>query len=90
MEAVQNAAKHSLASLVTVTVSAHDKSVRLTVDDDGEGFDVSSAEGGTGLTNMRDRIDAAGGSLALTSTPRVGTRVDVHVPLVQMPEQRNP
>jgi signal transduction histidine kinase len=90
MEAVQNAAKHSLASSVTVTVSTQDESVRLTVDDDGEGFDVSTAEPGAGLTNMRDRIDAAGGQLAMTSTAGVGTRVDVHVPLVQVPEQRSP
>jgi len=89
MEAVQNAAKHSLASRVTVTVGTQDGSVRMTVDDDGEGFDVSYAEPGAGLTNMRDRIDAAGGQLQMTSTPGVGTRVDVHVPLSQMPEQRS-
>jgi signal transduction histidine kinase len=89
MEAVQNAAKHSRASQVTVTVSSQDESVRLTVDDDGEGFDVPSAEPGAGLTNMRDRIDAAGGRLEMRSTPGVGTRVDVHVPLVHVPEQRS-
>jgi signal transduction histidine kinase len=88
MEAVQNAAKHSRASAVTVTVGAVDGSVRLTVDDDGEGFDVASAEPGAGLTNMRDRIDAAGGALEMTSTPGVGTRVDVQVPSQQVPEQR--
>jgi signal transduction histidine kinase len=89
MEAVQNAAKHSQASRVTVTVGTAEAYVRLTVDDDGEGFDVSSAEPGAGLTNMRDRIDAAGGQLEMTSTPGGGTRVDVHVPLVQVPEQRS-
>ena len=89
MEAVQNAAKHSLASRVTVTIGTQDGSVRMTVDDDGEGFDVSYAEPGAGLTNMRDRIDAAGGQLQMTSTPGVGTRVDVHVPVSQMPEQRS-
>lgn len=88
MEAVQNAAKHSRASQVTVTVGTLDGSVRLTVADDGQGFDVSSAEPGAGLTNMRDRIDAAGGRLDLTATPGVGTRADVHVPLHQVPEQR--
>jgi signal transduction histidine kinase len=89
MEAVQNAAKHSGASLLTVTVGTVDGSVRLTVADDGQGFDVSSAEPGAGLTNMRDRIDAAGGRLDLTSTPGVGTRVDVHVPLGRVPEPRS-
>jgi signal transduction histidine kinase len=88
MEAVQNAAKHSGASLVTVTVATAGDSVRLTVADDGQGFDVSSAEPGAGLTNMRDRIDAAGGRLDLTSTQGVGTRVDVHVPHRRVPEPR--
>jgi signal transduction histidine kinase len=89
MEAVQNAAKHSLASAVTVTVATSDGSVRLTVADDGEGFDASSAEPGAGLTNMRDRIDAAGGQLQMTSAPGVGTRVEVHVPLGRVPEPRS-
>jgi signal transduction histidine kinase len=89
MEAVQNAAKHSLASAVTVTVGASDGAVRLIVADDGEGFDVSSAEPGAGLTNMRDRIDAAGGRLRLTSTPGGGTRVEVDVPLGRVPEPRS-
>jgi signal transduction histidine kinase len=86
---VQNAAKHSLASAVTVTVATSDGSVRLTVADDGEGFDASSAEPGAGLTNMRDRIDAAGGQLQMTSAPGVGTRVEVHVPLGRVPEPRS-
>jgi signal transduction histidine kinase len=89
MEAVQNAAKHSRASAVTVTLGVSDGSVRLTVADDGEGFDVSSAEPGAGLTNMHDRIDAAGGQLQMTSTPGVGTQVDVHVPLGRVPEPRS-
>jgi signal transduction histidine kinase len=74
---------------VTVTVGTVEGSVRLTVTDDGQGFDVSSAEAGAGLTNMRDRIDAAGGRLDLTSTPGVGTRVDVDVPLGRVPEPRS-
>jgi signal transduction histidine kinase len=89
MEAVQNAVKHSQASAVTVTVGTSDGSVRLTVADDGEGFDLSTAEPGAGLTNMRDRIDAAGGQLRLTSTPGGGTRVDVQVPLGRVPEPRS-
>ena len=50
---------------------------------------MSSAEQGAGLTNMRDRIDAAGGQLRMTSTPGVGTRIDVNVPLSRVPEPRS-
>ena len=89
MEAVQNAAKHSHASAVTVTIGAEGGNVSLGVADDGDGFDASSAESGVGLTNMRDRIDAAGGQLEITSTPGAGTRVDVRVPFVQVPEPRS-
>jgi signal transduction histidine kinase len=88
MEAVQNAAKHSHASEVTVTVAREDGSIHLSVVDDGDGFVTAAAEPGAGLTNMSDRIDAAGGKLTLTSTLGAGTRVDVRVPMSHVPEPR--
>jgi signal transduction histidine kinase len=88
MEAVQNAAKHSHAGSVTVTLAVRDGAVALTVDDDGDGFEAGSIEPGAGLTNMRDRIDAAGGQLTMTSSPGVGTHVDVTIPVTRVPAQR--
>ena len=43
--------------------------------DDGLGFDPRSINGGSGLTNMRDRLVALGGDMSIQSAPRQGTVV---------------
>ncbi len=78
MEAVQNAAKHARAGGISVRLSRDGGERRLTVADDGAGFDAEQAEQirtGAGLSNMRDRLDAVGGSVSLTSVPGRGTTV---------------
>jgi signal transduction histidine kinase len=99
MEAVQNAAKHSGAVIVAVRLGQDRSTWQLTVTDDGTGFDqaqVRAAGTGTGLANMRDRLDAVGGKLALESPPGGGTTVTAVItktgacapadPLVALPE----
>ena len=92
MEAVQNAAKHAAASAVTVRLSLAGEGAgsrwRLSVTDDGTGFDSAGAEasgGGAGLSNMRDRLDAVGGSTQLVSRPGHGTTVVAEVPVGAAP-----
>jgi signal transduction histidine kinase len=76
MEAVQNAAKHSGASKLEVRLSEDAGSSRLVVIDDGAGFSPSSGQStGAGLANMRDRLDAVGGLLTVTSLPGTGTTI---------------
>jgi signal transduction histidine kinase len=83
-EASQNATKHSQARQVTVTVRVVDAAVSVTVEDDGDGFDVDLVEPGSGLTNMRDRADAVGGQLIVTSVVGRGTVVDIRVLIPQV------
>jgi len=95
MEAVQNAAKHAGASRITVTVEDDRRGWRLEVTDDGVGFDQAHvlAEGaGSGLMNMRDRLDAVGGTLSVVSERGVGTTVTAVVPDAQAadPPPRDP
>jgi signal transduction histidine kinase len=82
MEAVQNAAKHSRADAVSVRVDGDSARWRLTVTDDGTGFDQTrvTAASGVGLANMRDRLDAVGGSVEVVSVERTGTTVTALVP----------
>jgi signal transduction histidine kinase len=82
MEAVQNAAKHSGAGTVSVRVDEDSYRWRLTVTDDGTGFDQAhaAAASGVGLANMRDRLDAVGGTVEVASLGRTGTRVTAVVP----------
>lgn len=76
MEAVQNAAKHSDASTLVVRLSNHLGKSQLVVTDDGEGFDTASGQStGAGLANMRDRLDAVGGTVSVTSLAGIGTTV---------------
>jgi len=77
MEAVQNAAKHSGASRVTVRLRHVAGAWRMDVADDGSGFDqgASDREAGAGLMNMRDRLDAVGGRVMVSSEVGHGTTV---------------
>ena len=83
MEAVQNAAKHAGAAQVTVVLRPDDERWHLDITDDGSGFDVPralSAGTGAGLMNMRDRLDAVGGSVTIASGAGVGTVVSAVAP----------
>lgn len=78
LEAVQNATKHSGATYASVELSTAARAVRLSITDDGTGFQLNGPA--VGLTNMRDRVDAMGGTMTITSSPGHGTRVDITVP----------
>jgi signal transduction histidine kinase len=80
LEALQNAAKHSGARQVQVHVVADPAAVTVTVTDDGRGFDPAATARGAGLANMRDRLDAVGGELAVDSAPGAGVRVTATAP----------
>jgi signal transduction histidine kinase len=84
-EALTNARKHSRARSVCVTLAAQDRCARVTVQDDGCGFDPGAAHddsaGRVGLRVMRERAEEIGGTLAVESAPGEGTRVVVMVPL---------
>ena len=69
LEAVQNAAKHSGAAMIRVDLMDEAGYLQCVVEDDGAGFDARTTTAGTGLTNMRDRVEAVGGTLAVQPTP---------------------
>ena len=80
-EAIQNATKHAGAGArVTLAIKRRDDGFEFEVCDDGPGFDPYEQSGGFGLTSMRDRIAAIGGTLEITSAPGQGARVRGIVP----------
>jgi signal transduction histidine kinase len=81
LEALQNVQKYAAASAVEVLLHEHGEELHVEITDDGQGFDVSTATRGAGLTNMEDRLDALGGSLQIESTPGVGTTLRATVPI---------
>jgi len=75
-QALQNAIHHSHAQAVTIDLRGGPDGIRLTVSDDGVGFDIDAAWGqGLGLISMSERVKAIGGTLAIHSTPGAGTRL---------------
>ncbi len=80
-EAVLNVIKHAAASRMHIEISVDAAQLRVHAHDDGQGFDADAPGHRGGLTHMRDRVQALGGSLALRSGPETGTRVDAVFPL---------
>lgn len=92
-EALNNVIKHAQARCVTVELGAEDDFTYLTVVDDGVGFEVAVEETeresgpaktvsatGFGLRTMRERAEALGGELRISSVPGQGTTVQVRLP----------
>lgn len=81
-EALANALRHAAATEVRVRLEYHCKSVRVTVTDNGPGFNVEralAAGRGLGLRGLRERAARIGGRLELRSRPGEGTTVDLCV-----------
>ena len=74
-EALSNTFRHAHATDVTVRLSAVFHGIRLTVADNGPGFE------GTGLRTVSAAVQEAGGTIAVASTPGTGTAVTVTIPL---------
>ena len=78
-EALANAAKHAHASVAHVELGIHDGILRLGVHDDGIGG--ADPGRGSGLTGLRDRIEALGGTLDVTSPAGGGTTLLIGIPV---------
>ncbi len=85
-EGLANAAKHSIASRVGITLSFLDGSIALDIRDDGKGFDPATAvfESGFGLAAMRQRVENAHGNLQVESAPGEGTALSVRIPTAEI------
>jgi signal transduction histidine kinase len=79
-EALANVRKHAAARQVSVRLCYADGVVRLTVADDGGGFDIDLVNGGYGLHGMRERVRQVGGTIQVRSAVGAGTEISVEVP----------
>jgi signal transduction histidine kinase len=82
-EAVTNAVKHAEGP-IRVGLAETEGELHFSVSDSGPGFDVSSANGGSGLQNLKDRIDAVGGTIEIRSSRGEGTTVRGQIPLEEI------
>jgi two-component system sensor histidine kinase DegS len=84
-EALNNIRKHARAANVTIRVEGGEKYIKMTVTDDGQGFEVPGiegivSEGRLGLMGMHERARLMNGSLQIKSSPGKGTIVTVTLP----------
>lgn len=83
-EALSNITKHAEASQVTVKLARGDAAVQLTITDDGQGFDPDDVPARhMGLDIMRERADAMGAAITITSQPGAGTSIVVAWPILE-------
>ena len=82
-EAITNVARHAFASRVEVVLKVQDRTLSLTIADNGLGFNslVLSDSEGLGVAGMRERAALVNGSLEVYSQPEKGTRVNFKVPM---------
>jgi signal transduction histidine kinase len=78
-EALTNTTKHARASYAQVTLEQCDGLLHLSIRDDGVGG--TDPAHGSGLIGLRDRVQALGGSIEVTSPPGEGTAIVVELPL---------
>jgi signal transduction histidine kinase len=78
-EAFTNRAKHGKASAVDILIEQADGMLTVQVRDDGVGG--ADATSGSGLTGLRDRVEAIGGSMTLDSPAAPGAVVTVRLPV---------
>jgi signal transduction histidine kinase len=80
-EALSNVRKHSLAKQAWIRLAHANANVTVTIEDNGRGFDIETvAHDGRahfGLQTMKERAEAANGSLEIRSSPGVGTQIQV-------------
>jgi PAS domain S-box-containing protein len=84
-ESLHNVVRHSHSTAARVELVGEGDDLRLTVTDEGQGFDVHEARrtGGLGLLSMQERMRLLHGTMAVYSTPGHGASVEASVPLLR-------
>jgi two-component system sensor histidine kinase UhpB len=80
-EGIANIVRHSQAHHVEVKVEVSGGTLKLSLQDNGRGFDARRVSDGNGMLNMPERARGIGGKLEVTSQPGRGTTVVLTVPL---------
>ena len=83
-ESLTNCARHAQAKKVHVTLHGSRSGIIVTVQDDGVGFDTSSAPSrGLGLIGMEERVRELRGKMAISSQPNRGTLLEISIPMMR-------
>jgi|SRR5579863_5311713 len=86
-EALHNATRHSQATHARVTVRQEEKQIRVTIQDDGHGFQPR-LEKGMGILGMEERVRHLGGAFQIESEPGKGATISISLPFQQRHDPR--
>lgn len=80
-EGLNNIIKYAEATTAIVSIRYYEKTLNVTIYDDGKGFDTNKKRSGIGITNMRTRAENMNGTFELNSTPGHGCAIKMVFPL---------
>ena len=80
-ESLTNISKHAKATAVTLKINTTARNLKLIIQDNGKGFDIQQNTTGFGLQSIRDRTLALGGNFNIKSTPNLGCKITIYIPL---------
>lgn len=80
-ECLNNAIKHASPKWISIQISSNDTNRKIEIIDDGAGFDTSQQTHGSGMSNLKKRMETINGSFKLTSVVGKGTHITLELPL---------
>ena len=80
-EAINNAVKYAGCHNIRVSINIEGDRLRISISDDGKGFDVANAKNGNGLSNMRKRVEIHRGKFTIKSNVNEGAEIIADLPL---------
>ncbi len=80
-EAINNILKHANPSEVSIQLIQHEDELILTIEDDGDGFEIKDVNSHFGLNSMRNRAQSMAAIFSLDSKPKRGTSIMISVPI---------
>ena len=86
-EQLNNILKHAQASSVSIELNKEQEQIRLSVEDDGKGFDTRMRRDGVGISNIMSRAELYNGKVEIDSSPGKGCRLEVTLNSKALPDQ---
>jgi len=80
-ESLLNIDKYARAKKVAISMKKANNKISISIEDDGQGFDVKKPKNGIGLKNMRERIESINGKFKIESKSNEGTKINLIIPL---------
>jgi signal transduction histidine kinase len=80
-ESINNAVKYSKSQKIDIRFNKKGNNLYVEIQDYGIGFDLENANSGNGLKNIRHRISEMHGEVKIESTPEIGTKISIVIPL---------